>query len=150
VREGTLDAPNTIPKHKSARRGLRKRPDRRGLGAGRTSKDNPPPRSLTKEISVPHFGTLWDFCNAPQIFSPSHIAERISCSAKLRIRGRGRTDKFLLNHPEHWRARAEEARILAKEMKDSETKDALLRIGDSYEHLAEWVEDWALRRLSKN
>src|SRR5215831_4677569 len=26
-------------------------------------------------------GTLWDFCNAPQIFSPSHIAERIFCSA---------------------------------------------------------------------
>jgi hypothetical protein len=52
-------------------------------------------------------------------------------------------DKFLLNDPEHWR-------ILAKEMKDSETKDALLRIGDNYEYLAEWVEDWALRRLSKN
>jgi hypothetical protein len=59
-------------------------------------------------------------------------------------------DKFLLNDPEHWRVRAEEARILAKEMKDSETKDALLRIGDNYEYLAEWVEDWALRRLSKN
>ena len=59
-------------------------------------------------------------------------------------------DKFLLNDPEHWRARAEEARILAKEMKDSKTKDALLRIGDNYEYLAEWVEDWALRRLSKN
>ena len=51
-------------------------------------------------------------------------------------------DKFLLNDPEHWRARAEEARILAKEMKDSKTKDALLRIGDNYEYLAEWVEDW--------
>jgi hypothetical protein len=45
---------------------------------------------------------------------------------------------------------AEEARLLAKEMKDSETKDALLRSGDNYEHLAEWVEDGALRRLSKN
>ena len=40
--------------------------------------------------------------------------------------------------------------ILAKEMKDSETKDALLRSGDNYEHLAEWVEDGALRRPSKN
>jgi hypothetical protein len=27
-------------------------------------------------------------------------------------------DKFLLNDPEHWRARAEEARILAKERND--------------------------------
>ena len=60
------------------------------------------------------------------------------------------TDKFLLNDPEHWRACAEEARIIAKEMKDSETKDALLRSGDNYEHLAEWVEDGALRHPSKN
>ena len=59
-------------------------------------------------------------------------------------------DKFLLNDPEHWRARAEEAGILAKEMKDSETKDALLRVADSYEHLVQWVENWALKRLSKN
>jgi hypothetical protein len=83
--------------------------------------------------------------------SPSHIAERISCSAsEATNHGRGMADKFLLNDPDHWRARAEEARLLAKEMKDSETKDALLRIGDNYEYLAEWVEDWALRRLSKN
>jgi len=89
--------------------------------------------------------------NAPKIFSPSHIAERISCSAsEATNQGRGMADKFLLNDPDHWRARAEEARILAKEMKDSETKDALLRIGDNHEYLAEWVEDWALRRLSKN
>ena len=60
------------------------------------------------------------------------------------------TNKFLLNDSEHWHARAEEARLLAKEMKDSETKDALLRIGDNYEYLVEWVEDWPLRRLSKN
>ena len=31
----------------------------------------------------------------------------------------------------------------------AETKNALLRIGDNYEHLAQWVEDWALRRLSR-
>ena len=32
------------------------------------------------------------------------------------------TNKFLLNDSEHWHARAEEARLLAKEMKDSETR----------------------------
>ena len=58
------------------------------------------------------------------------------------------TNKFLLNDSEHWHARAEEARLLAKEMKDSET--ALVRIADSYEHLVQWVENWALRRLPKN
>ena len=58
------------------------------------------------------------------------------------------TNKFLLNDSEHWHARAEEARLLAKEMKDSET--ALVRIADSYEHLVQWVENRALRRLPKN
>ena len=60
------------------------------------------------------------------------------------------TNKFLLNDSEHWHARAEEARLLANEMKDSETKDALARIADSYEHLVQWVENWALRRLPKS
>jgi hypothetical protein len=56
----------------------------------------------------------------------------------------------LLDDPEHWRTRAEDARILANELKDPNIKDALLRIADDYEHLAERVEDWALRRLPKN
>jgi hypothetical protein len=60
------------------------------------------------------------------------------------------TNKLLLNDSEHWHARAEEARLLANEMKDSETKDALVRIADRYEHLVQWVENWALRRLPKN
>ena len=60
------------------------------------------------------------------------------------------TNKFLLNDSEHWHARAEEARLLANEMKDSETKDALVRISDSREHLVQWAENWALRRLPKN
>jgi hypothetical protein len=59
------------------------------------------------------------------------------------------TNKFLLNDSEHWHARAEEARLLANEMKDSET-NALVRIAGSYEHLVQWVENWALRRLPKN
>src|SRR5262249_1463848 len=50
------------------------------------------------------------------------------------------TNKFLLNDSEHWHARAEEARLLAKEMKDSETKDALVRIADGYEHLVQWCQ----------
>jgi hypothetical protein len=60
------------------------------------------------------------------------------------------TSESLINNPEHWRTRAEEARILANEMNDSKTKDAMLRIADEYEHLARWVEDWAMRRLTKN
>jgi hypothetical protein len=60
------------------------------------------------------------------------------------------TSESFINDPDHWRARAEEARILASEENDSKTKDALLRLADDYEHLAEWVENWALRHLPQN
>ena len=60
------------------------------------------------------------------------------------------TSQSLVSDPEHWLTRAEEARILASEEKNTKTKDALVRIADDYERLAHWVEDWALRRLAKN
>jgi hypothetical protein len=58
-------------------------------------------------------------------------------------------EKSLLSDPEHWRTRAEEARIVAQEVKELEIKDALLRIADEYEQLAHQVENWALRHLPK-
>jgi hypothetical protein len=64
--------------------------------------------------------------------------------------GAGMTSESFINDPEHWRARAEEARILASQEHDPKTKDAILRIAEEYEHLAQWVENWALRRLAKN
>jgi hypothetical protein len=64
--------------------------------------------------------------------------------------GPGMTAESFINDPEHWRTRAEEARILAKDMNDSASKEAMLRIAEDYEQLAQWVEDWALRRLPKN
>jgi hypothetical protein len=57
------------------------------------------------------------------------------------------TSTFSINDPKHWRARAEEARILANQMNDSEAKVAMLRIAEDYEHLAERAEDRALGRL---
>jgi hypothetical protein len=38
----------------------------------------------------------------------------------------------------------------ANEMNDLESKDAMLRIAEDYERLAQWIENWALRRLPKN
>jgi hypothetical protein len=45
-----------------------------------------------------------------------------------------------INESDHWRARAEEARVLASQMNDSESKRAMLRIARDYERLAERTE----------
>jgi hypothetical protein len=42
-----------------------------------------------------------------------------------------------INDPEHWRQRAEEARALAEQMQDPQSKQAMLRIATDYEHLVE-------------
>ena len=52
-----------------------------------------------------------------------------------------------INEPEHWLARAEEARILANQMNDAEAKVAMLRIAEDYERLAQRAEGRALGRL---
>jgi hypothetical protein len=45
-----------------------------------------------------------------------------------------------INDPAHWRQRAEEARTIAEEMSDLNSKDAMLRIAKDYERLAERTE----------
>ena len=42
-----------------------------------------------------------------------------------------------INDPEHWRKRAEEARTLAEQMQDPQSKQAMLRIAADYERLVE-------------
>jgi hypothetical protein len=48
----------------------------------------------------------------------------------------GMTTKSFLSDPEHWRTRAEDARSLAHDIKDANTKKALLQIADEYHQLA--------------
>jgi hypothetical protein len=43
--------------------------------------------------------------------------------------------------PEHWLNRAEEVRKLANEMKDSASRESLLRIVADYMHLAKRAEE---------
>ena len=62
----------------------------------------------------------------------------------------GMTTKSFLSDPEHWRTRAEDARSLAQDIKDGNTKEALLQIADEYHQLAHRVEDWVLRHLPKH
>ena len=54
------------------------------------------------------------------------------------------------NEPEHWRARAKEAHNLANKMNDAKSKDAMLRIAEDYEHLAQRAKDRARGRLSNS
>src|SRR5262249_54917553 len=42
----------------------------------------------------------------------------------------------ILNDPKHWEERAEEARSIAEQLKDAESRRTLLRIADDYERLA--------------
>ena len=46
-----------------------------------------------------------------------------------------------VNESDHWRVRAEEARVLARQMDDSESKDTMLRIAEDYERLARRAND---------
>jgi hypothetical protein len=46
----------------------------------------------------------------------------------------------LINNPQHWRDRAEEARVNAERMGDAESRRMMLEIADGYVRLAERAE----------
>lgn len=50
-----------------------------------------------------------------------------------------------INDPDHWRQRAKEARAIAEQMTDQQSKEAMLRISADYERLAERAEERAKR-----
>jgi hypothetical protein len=89
--------------------------------------------------------------HSPNLLTKSHCrSDFLLPCHKLTTDGAGMTRESFINDPEYWRTRAEEARMLAKNMNDSASKDAMLRIADDYEQLAQRGEEWALRRLPKN
>jgi len=51
----------------------------------------------------------------------------------------------VINDPEQWRSRAEEARTIAEQMNDLTSKEAMLRIAADYGRLAKRAEERAQR-----
>jgi hypothetical protein len=49
----------------------------------------------------------------------------------------------LIEDPEHWRQRADEARSLANDMKDEISKQMMLQVADDYEHRAKRAQQRA-------
>jgi DNA-binding ferritin-like protein len=45
----------------------------------------------------------------------------------------------LVDDPEYWLKRAEEARTLADQMKDAHTRSLMLGIAESYDKIAKWA-----------
>ena len=72
-------------------------------------------------------------------------AWRRSTSDLRRSCGKNFVRASLLNDPEHWRKRADEARSLANDMKDEISKQMMLQIADDYERLAKRAEARAKR-----
>jgi hypothetical protein len=54
-----------------------------------------------------------------------------------------------INDPEHWRSRAKEARAIADQMTDADSRSAMLRIADDYDRLAERAAQRAAGRSPK-
>ena len=64
-----------------------------------------------------------------------------TCPTALTESSRFRMTRNLMDDPEHWRARAEEARVHAEQMKDPETRRMMLGIAESYEQIARRADE---------
>jgi hypothetical protein len=56
----------------------------------------------------------------------------------------------LLDNPEYWWARAEEARVVAESMQDATSREMMLRIVSDYERMAEKAEERSNRKIRKD
>jgi hypothetical protein len=61
------------------------------------------------------------------------------------LRLRGKRMPLLLNNPDHWRLRAEEARLTASYLTDLVAKAAMITIADEYDRLASRAAERAIK-----
>jgi hypothetical protein len=56
--------------------------------------------------------------------------------------------KGLVDNPEYWRTRAEEARVVAESMQDPASRQMMLRIVSDYDRMADRAEKYVNRSVS--
>src|SRR5262245_1821986 len=104
-------------------------------------------RSTGPSLTPRRVGTLTECASRrfPSTNSPRRVvvslinrvkAWRRSASDLRRSRESNFVPPSLINDPEHWRKRADEARNLADDMKDEISKQMMLQIAADYRHLA--------------
>jgi DNA-binding ferritin-like protein len=58
--------------------------------------------------------------------------------------------KGLIDYPDYWHARAEEARVVAESTQDSTSREMMLRIVSDYERMAQTAEKRVNRKLRQD
>jgi hypothetical protein len=58
--------------------------------------------------------------------------------------------KGLLDNPEYWWTRAEEARVVAESMQDVTSREMMLRIATDYERMSERAQEYSKRKVRRD
>jgi hypothetical protein len=58
-------------------------------------------------------------------------------------------DHNLLMHPQHWRDCAEKTLAMARNSREAEVRERLLKVARSYERMAVRAQDWTVARDSQ-
>jgi hypothetical protein len=56
-------------------------------------------------------------------------------------------DPDKINDPQHWQERAQQAFAMAEAMGDVEAREAMLKVAEQYERLAQWALDRSASRV---
>jgi hypothetical protein len=69
-----------------------------------------------------------------------HAGNTAKLTLEVKNGGVAQMPSSLINEPEYWRARAEEIRALADDMKNPDAQKTMLKVADDYDRLAKRAE----------
>lgn len=85
-------------------------------------------------------------CVIPAVLK-TNVRERLKGITTMRKQdGIAPPDPDKISDPTHWRERAEQAFAMADAMGDAEAREAMLKVAEQYERLAQWALDRAASR----